>query len=170
MVGEKRYEIDPDKKFQTAFKKAAEKIGDLTIPLTLITKMWYKGNKSIFQLKGPGKYEDYKPNSKYKERKIRLIGQAYPMMLLSGQLEAAITEPTGHGAFNQIVNKTSLFLGVEKDVLPYAGVHQYGYKTTPKRPFLLTGVEQVATDGQKKAVGIYLKILADYVKQVTDDA
>lgn len=167
---DKKYEVDPDKKFQNAFKKAAKKVEDLTIPLTLITKMWYQGNKSIFELKGPGKYEDYAPDSKYRAQKIKKIGQLYPMLLLTGKLRTSITDASGAGAFNQIVNKKSLFLGVDKADIPYAGVHQYGYKTTPKRPFLLTGVEQVATDRQKVSIGLYLKILNDYVRQVTDDA
>lgn len=168
MVDEKRYDVDPDGKFQAAFKKAAEDIGDLRIPLGLITKEWYQGNKSIFKLKGPGKYADLSP--KYKKRKLNLIGQVYPINLLSGQTEGAITDPKGIGSFNQIVNKITLLLGVDKGVLPYAGVNQYGYKNTPARPFLLTGVEQVATDGQQKAVSKYLEILASYVKQKVDNA
>lgn len=168
MVESTRYEVDPQGTFEKAFKKAYQETGDLTIPFTLITKMWYQGNKSIFKLKGPGRYEDLSP--KYKQRKMNLIGQVYPINLLSGATEAAITDPTAPGAFSQIINKSILLLGLEKDVIPYAGVLQFGYNTTPARPVLLTGVEQVATEDQKKNVGIYTKILADYVRQKVDNA
>lgn len=166
MVSEKKYDVDPTESFKKAYTTAAEKVGDLTIPLTEIAKMWYRGNRSMFKLKGKGKYEDL--SNKYKTRKIRLIGQVYPINYLSGTLSRAITEPGAYGSFNQIINKQSLLLGVTNDI-EYAGSTQFGYKSRPARPFLLTGVEQVATDGQQKAISLYQKILEAYVRQVVQN-
>lgn len=165
---EKRYSVDPDKTFQKSIEKAIKLTGDLTIPLTEITKMWYKGNRSMFTLKGPGKYKDI--SEKWKKRKSYLIGSAYPINEFTGETKEAITNASSRSAFNQIVNKQSLLLGVYTSDLPYAGVNQYGYKNRPARPFLLTGAEQVATDGQAKAISLYTKILNKYVKQATENA
>lgn len=166
MVDEPRYKVDPDSKFQKSLNQAFDLTGDLTIPLGLITQRWYQSNKSIFALKGKGKYEDLKPRTK--TFKLRHIGQVYPILLLSGALQASITEPKDSAAFNEIIDKKILFLGVRTSQIKYARAHQFGNPkgNLPARPFLLTGAEQVANPEQKKAVGIYNGIVQKYIMEV----
>lgn len=160
------YKVDPDSSFQKSLNQAYDLTGDLTIPLGLITKRWYQSNKSIFALKGKGKYEDLKPRTK--KFKLRHIGQVYPILLLSGTLAASITEPQDGAAFNEIVNKKILLLGVRTDQIKYARAHQFGNpgNNLPARPFLLTGAEQVANAEQKKSLSIYNSIVQKYIMEV----
>lgn len=161
------YAFDKDSEFSKRLDEAAEAIGDLTIPLILMAKSWYRGNKSIFMLKGRGRYQDLSP--KYKKWKERILGSAYPILRLSGTLEAAITDPQDHGAINLIVNKKTLILGVSGAVVPYAIFHQsqtLPRNKMPYRPFLFVGVEQIApSDIQNERLKSWNKILSGYMIQ-----
>ena len=63
-----KYDVDPDGKFKTEIAKAIKSVGDLTIPFQLMTREWFKGNRSIFDegRQGPGKYKDL--SAEYKKR------------------------------------------------------------------------------------------------------
>ena len=49
-------------------------------------------------------------------------GPTHPLLILDGDLKVAAT----YGNINRVVGDT-LEVGVSKDTIPYAGVHQYGY-------------------------------------------
>lgn len=160
--------VDPKKQFKNELKKAQKKVGDLRIPLTEITKRWYKSNQFIFMLNGPGKYEEL--SDRYSQRKQKTVGFTYPVLEgKNKRIKKAITDPGDSNAYNSIVKKSSLFLGVIKSAkFKYPAVHHLGYpqKNIPARPFLLTGAEQVAPRGIQKSVEIYTKIIRDYVFNV----
>ncbi len=161
-----RFEVDPDKTFSRAVQKAAEEVGDLRIPLTLIAKQWFQSNKAIFSLSGPGKYKDL--SKLYKRAKLNRYGHIYPIFgTRKGPLEKSITDPNDGGAVNNIINKTTLVMGTR---VPHAIFHQGpGTRTKmPFRPIVMIGSEQIAPPELNKRRDIWIKMLGDYVKTVTN--
>ena len=148
--------------FQAAIDRAKKASADLRIPLTLIAKDFYKSQKSIFQLKGPGQYEDLKPG--YKKQKKKAVGFVYPILKRTGALEKSTTDPTDSNAINQILNKDTLIIGT---TVEYAAKHQFGIGV-PIRPFLFIGPEsRYATNEQSGRLGRWNNILSAYILQVT---
>jgi phage gpG-like protein len=177
------YAFDPNSEFQKKIESVFEATGDLTIPLTLIAKSWYQSNKSIFALKGPGRYADlskkpffawWEPKGSplrtyylggYKSYKIAKYGFAYPILKATGRLMKSITDPRSPDAINYIVNKNTLVLGTS---VPYAIYHQSQEPRTkmPYRPFLFVGVEQIAPhDLQQARLNTWIQILDNYLEQ-----
>lgn len=157
------FRVDPDKKLDAAFKQAMAEVDDLTIPLTLITRSWFKSNRAIFSLKGPGKYADL--SEPYKIRKEKEVGFIYPILVKSGALANSMINPGDPHSVSQILDKQQLILGTS---VSYGYVHQYGSKkkNIPSRPFVLVGGEQAVApeiDNRREA---WIAILNDYVMQV----
>lgn len=160
-----QFQVDPDKEFAASVKKARARVGDLTIPFTLISKSWFQSNKSIFSLAGPGKYVDLKPSTK--ATKLRVLGTVYPILRFSGALESSLTDPGDSKSIAKIENKKVLFLGSSISYLPYL---QFGTKFMAARPVILLGPEQVAPSGINKRREAWIAILRSYVEQVTGEA
>lgn len=160
--------VDPNKSFEANVKNIVKDIEDLTIPLRSITRQWYKGNKSIFTLGGPGKYQDL--TDSYERWKQKNVGFVYPLLKAkNGRIEKSITDPRSRYALNYIINKKTLVLGVNvfKENI-YARAIHYGYapRNLPPRPYLFLGPEKQAPKELKNRGKTYLNILVDYVKQV----
>lgn len=157
------YSIENDAKFRAGLKAAAAAVGDLTIPLTLISKDFYRSEKAIFKLKGPGQYDDLK--EKTKDDKRRKGFSVYPILKRTGRLEGSLTNPTHPEAYNQILNKTILVIGTD---VPYGVYHQSDRprKKIPLRKFLFIGPEsKFATSDQKGRLERWMNILQGYVMQ-----
>ena len=155
------YEIDNDKKFQNALKRAKAVTDDLTIPLTLIAKDFYKSQKAIFMLKGPGQYPDLKESTK--EQKQKAGFSVYPILMRTGRLGESTTNPAHPDAINQIINKRTLIIGSK---VPYGIFHQSDAPRTkiPLRKFLFIGPESsFANDEQQGRVGRWLNIMNSFV-------
>lgn len=127
-------------RFNEVIANAKAAIGDLTIPLTLIAKDWYRGNRAMFLLKGPGQWTDLADGTNhgrtnYKAAKLRKWGFVYPILKASGALESSLTNPTDANTISQIINKDTLILGTR---LPYAAALNFGYaaRNLPPRPFM----------------------------------
>ncbi len=161
------YEIENDKAFNAKLKKLAKKSSDLTIPLTLISKDFYKSEKSIFLLKGPGQYKDLKDI--YKKRKQKAVGFIYPILKRSGALERSVTSPSDKSSINQIVNKNTLIIGTK---VPYGVFHQSDAprKTLPLRKFLFIGPEAIrfGTSATKGRLERWIGILDGFFQAVGD--
>jgi phage gpG-like protein len=156
-----KYTVDPDKDFAKAISEALKECDDLTVPLTLIAKSWFKSNKAIFQLKGPGKYTDLSEN--YKKQKKKAVGFIYPILRRSGVLEESITNPTDSNSINLIINKNTLILGTK---VPYASKHQFG-EGVPRRPFVLIGAEQTGPEEFNQRRAAWIKTIQTHVLQVS---
>lgn len=156
------FAFDKDSVFQKRLDGIYSQVNDLTIPLTLIAQSWYRSNRSIFAISGPGKYKDLSP--KYKKEKNRKWGFVYPILFASGRLAGSITEPNNPEAINFIKDQKSLILGTR---VPYGIYHQSDQPRTkmPYRPFLLVGVEQINQDPNPRAE-IFIKILDNYLAQI----
>lgn len=175
------YDVDPDGSFTKSLNDAIKKIGDLTIPFKLMTREWFKGNRSIFDegRKGPGKYADL--SAKYKIAKTKAIGSPYPILRgflrtaggkakKSGKLAKSMIKPGDSGSVSTIVNKNILILGTKvtgKGSVPYPTFLHLGTKDMPARPFVLIGGEQVATNQVNKRRKNWGVMLQDYVFQVS---
>lgn len=181
MVIKFKVEVDPDNKLEKTIKFAVSEVADLTIPFKLMTREWFKSNRSIFDKgrKGPGKYRDLSP--KYKKRKTKALGSPYPILRgfvkpkgqparPSGKLADSMTKPKDSGAVSKIINKQSLILGTKvtgKDGEPYPNHLHFGTKKMPSRPFVLLGGEQVAPDRVNKRRELWVNMIQDFVNQKT---
>ena len=164
------YIVDPGGKFSRAIKKATRGVSDLTIPFGLMTKEWYKSNRSIFDLgrKGPGKYVDLSPSTK--KLKERMFGRIYPILVASGKLGKSMPEPGNSDSIAIIVNKKTLVLGTKvtgKNNAPYSFFVQLGTRKMPARPFVLLGGEQVAPRRINIRRKIWIKMIEQYVIDVS---
>jgi hypothetical protein len=160
------FEIDPDQAFNKVVKDAIEKVGDLRPVLMTISRSWYKSNKAIFALKGPGKYVDL--TEKYAEAKAAKLGSAYPILRgFTRRLEGSITEAGSADAIAYVINKRTLVLGTRT---PYAGYLHEGTSKMKARPVLLLGAEQVAPEAHQIARGRWIASIEDFVREAAGDA
>lgn len=160
---ELQYAFDKDSTFQKKLEAVYAATGDLTEPLKLIASSWFRGNKSIFVLKSPGRYKDL--TDPYKKIKKSKWGFVYPIMKASGRLAESITNEDSDESIYRIENKKTLVLGTR---VPYGIYHQSDLPRTkmPYRPFLLVGVEQIAPhDIRQNRVKNWIKILDFYFQQ-----
>lgn len=157
-------QVDPQKALAKTLAKARKQVSDLTIPLTLIAQQWFKSNKAIFTLKTRGAYVDLSPL--YKKWKTNVLGSPYPILKLSGDLEASITEPADPFAVSYILSKTDLFVGSK---IAYAGVHHKGSRkrNIPIRPVVLFGNEQVAPQALRTRIKTWERMVMKYVADVS---
>jgi phage gpG-like protein len=151
-----------DKQLQDAIKAARSAVSDLTVPFKLMTDAWFRSNRAIFALKGPGKYADL--SEAYKTQKKRRHGFTYPILRASGNLEDSITKPGDAGSIAQTLNKKTLILGTK---VSYGQYLQFGTSRMPARPFILVGAEQVAPAEINRRRDAWVKMLQDYVMQKT---
>lgn len=161
------YEVDNDKKFHAAIVRAKMVTDDLRVPLTLIAKDFYKSEKTIFMLQGPGAYPDFKKDdsgrSRYAEFKLNKYGFVYPLLMAKGRLAGSVTDPSHPDAINEIVNKRTLIIGSK---VPYGVYHQSDRprRKIPLRKFLFIGPESTfATSDQQGRVGRWLNIMNSFV-------
>lgn len=161
------YEVDNDRRFRRALSSARRRVGNLTTPLILISKDFYKSQKAIFQLQSSGKYPDFK-NEKSKRQKEKKVGFAYPLLKRSGKLEASLVNPSDPNAINLIVNKAELFIGTSVD---YGIYHQSDAprRKIPLRKFLFIGPESsFATSDQQGRPKRWSRILRKHVVKKMD--
>jgi phage gpG-like protein len=138
-LGFTSYTVENDEKLSRALERAASTVSDLRIPLSQIAKDFRKSRQAIFTLKGPGQYPDL--NEKYKKRKIKILGSAYPILKLTGRLDRSVTNASDPENVSRI-GKQSAELGT---TTPYAIYHQSDAPRTkiPLRKFLFVGPESV---------------------------
>ena len=141
-LGFTSYEVQNDLAMARAFDRAAKQSKNLKQPLSQIARDFMKSRKAIFALKGPGAYPDL--SEKYKKVKRNIIGEVYPILKLSGDLEKSITDASSPDNVLRI-DPTSLEMGTTID---YANYHQQegDFPSTGKMPlrkFLFIGAESV---------------------------
>lgn len=163
------YSVENDVAFRNALDRARQAIDDFRIPFGLISKDFYKSQRAIFQLKGPGQYPDFQGErgedgmTPYMRRKQRKFGFTYPLLVATGALAASTLTPNARGSIN-IITKFSLVLGTQ---IPYGIYHQSDAprKKLPQRKFFFIGPEakKVATSEQMGRLERWLNMLNDYV-------
>lgn len=181
------YTVDNDKRFRKAMENAAAVSQDLRVPFGLILRDFYKSEQSIFKLKGPGKYPEFKnsaratstggknnPNGKrgteftatmspYQKYKLKRYGFDYPLLVRTGALAASILGPNSKGSVSKITN-LSLVFGTS---IAYGKYHQSDdpRKKVPLRKFLFIGPEasEFATSEQMGRLERWLNYINDHV-------
>lgn len=176
--------VDPDKEIEKALQRAKAAGINLTLPFTLIAKSWFRANRSIFTLKGPGKYPDLggltpkatvsekskkTREERAKQQKLMAVGFLYPLMRREGVLEESLTNPAGSNTVNLILNKNTLIMGTK---VAYAFYHQAkgSRKKMPFRPIVFTGAEQIAPTEIRNASTRWINTIDDYMQQVLSKA
>lgn len=161
-MGFTSYEVDNDKRFRDAIARAKKGVSDLTIPLTLISKDFFKSNKAIWGLKGPGGYPDL--SDAYKKRKLAKYKFIYPILKANGALESSMTNPNDPNSVNEIINKAMLIVGTK---VKYGIYHQSDAPRSkiPLRKFLFIGPEasQFATSNFSGRPERWLNIINSFV-------
>lgn len=154
-----RYQIDPQRVFRNAVRRAQAQVGDLTIPLRVIARDFYRSQKGLFTKTGAGGYQDLTPG--YKRAKRREVGFVYPILVKSRALERSVTNENDSNAVHQIVNRSAIIFGSR---LSYAAAVQ------AKRPYMFIGPEQpkIATSDQMGRLERWVRILNDHVVSVLD--
>jgi hypothetical protein len=111
--------------FLASVREAQRVTKDLREPFEKIRDDWMKGNRTIFQLAGPGPWADLSgtrskrakngrfqsPNGGYKAEKLKKWGFVYPILKASGRLERSITEKGNPEALFEVEGGTTLRLG-----------------------------------------------------------
>lgn len=114
--------------FRRLLRKAKDSAGDLRVVFGLIARSAFKFNRTIFQLRGPGKYADLSPDyKKWKSKKQG--GTPYPILFLSGRLALSMLQPGGENVLQ--ISKDKMFFGTS---VPYAEHLQFGTSKMPARP------------------------------------
>jgi phage gpG-like protein len=181
------YVLENDARFKQALKDASEVVSDLRIPFGLITRDFYKSERAIFGLKGPGQYPPFKNShrvqyeqsgvgvrqlpakkqfdvtkSPYQQQKIKKWGFDYPLLKASGKLERSITTPNAEGSIN-IITPLSLVIGTS---IPYGIYHQSDSPRSkiPLRKFVFIGPEapRFATSEQVGRLQRWVGYIEDY--------
>lgn len=160
------YVVDNDRKFRDAINRAQQACADLRVPFGLILSDFYKSEKSIFGLKSPGKYPDFKnggPESRYAKLKQKEVGFKYPLLVKTGALAASLLSKNAPGSIAQITYN-SLTVGT---AIQYGIYHQSDQPRhrIPLRKFLFIGPEAptFATSEMQGRPERWFNIMNDYV-------
>jgi phage gpG-like protein len=172
------YVLENDRVFKQALKDASEIVSDLRVPFGLISRDFYRSERAIFKLKGPGQYPPFKNSirttaasprnekdlskSPYQQRKLKKFGFDYPLLVATGRLAASITTPSAPGSINQIT-KLSFTVGTS---ISYGIFHQSDQARTkiPQRKFVFIGPEapRFANSDQQGRLQRWLGYIEDY--------
>lgn len=160
------FQVDPDRSFDKALKALAKVTSDFRVPLQKIAEDFYRTQKPIFEMKGPGPYPDL--STLYKIRKRRLYGFIYPILKANGRLAKAASEQGASGNITEI-NETDVSFGVNENTIPYAAFHQSDAprRKIPLRKFLFIGPEapQFASSDQMRRVSRWTQILNSFMME-----
>lgn len=185
------YSIDNDKKFSDALDRAKKYTSDLRVPFGLIARDFYRSQKAIFNLKGPGQYEPFKQSeggyqqngrkrsfvsslmSPYQMQKIRHFGFDYPLLKATGDLEEAASVDGGRGNVT-LIGEQSLVMGVDSSVVPYAIYPQSSLPRhiQPLRKFIFIGPEapQFAVGETSGRLERWVGIIDSFIQQKMQQA
>jgi len=162
-MGFTSYSVKNDREFKSTVRKALAQVGDLRVPFQSIQRDFYKSEKAIFSLKGPGQYPDLAPSTK--NEKFRDFGFRYPILKRTGRLERSVTSANSPDSIS-FVGKKTLIIGTS---VPYGIFHQSDEprKKIPLRKFLFIGPEakKFATSQQVGRARRWTRIIDEYVSK-----
>lgn len=163
------YQVDNDRKFREALKVASEIVTDFRIPFGQILRDFYRSEQSIFKLKSPGQYPDFKnggSSSAYAMAKQKAVGFKYPLLVRSGRMAASLLGPNNPGSVASIT-KLSLIFGTS---IPYTIFHQSDAPRSkiPQRKVLFIGPEarRFATSEQQGRLERWLGYISDHAASI----
>ena len=159
-----------EKQFRAFLASVMTLVDDWRVPLAQIADDFYTSERSIFNLKGPGGYEDLAPStkaSKSRAEKRRRAGVSgiYPILVATGLMRNAILEPYNKGSYFRL-GKRHVAFGVDRNVIPYADLHQRGTRKMPRRSFIFIEGQGRSFPKAKEAQGRierWTRILVDHL-------
>jgi len=113
---------------QAGIERLFTKMKDLRPIFELFSSDFYKDEKRIFQLPGPGQYEDL--SEPYGTRKEQIFGERYPILFATGKLANSLLGRNKTGSINKIT-KRNMTIGTS---IPYGAYHHLGTSKMPQRP------------------------------------
>lgn len=179
MAGFGSYVTTNDEEFRKSIDAALNAVGDLRTPFNLIANDFYRSQKAIFQLTGPGQYPPFKRSagayksgkfstqteSQYQARKKKAVGFDYPLLVRSGKLAASLAGPGNSGNVT-VISPLTLILGT---TIAYGVYHQSDEprRVIPLRKFLFIGPEapRFAIGDTKGRLQRWTGYLTDYVER-----
>jgi hypothetical protein len=131
--------LDPE--FQRIFKETADRVKYMKPALMSIRDDWYRENRTLFKLRGPGKFTDLKDSTK--RQKIRaaadgkitgLTRPPYPILLArNGRIQSGLTDKASQYTVNEVTD-TSLTVGIKGE--DYFLYQQKGTTRMARHPFI----------------------------------
>lgn len=109
-------EVLPLKRLADKVKKLGDKISDLRPLFEQLSAVFYKSEKQIFQLRGPGRYKDLSDD--YAIAKQRKFGFKYPILFATGELAASLLDRGNKGSVN-IIERRFMAIGTSIDHAVY---------------------------------------------------
>lgn len=183
------YVLKNDQAFREKLAAVQAASNDLRVPFGLILHDFYRSERAIFNLKGPGQYPPFKNSvgvtslggkqnqygrkrsfstldeSPYQRFKLKKYGFDYPLLKASGKLAASLLSPNADGSISKIT-PLSLVFGTS---VAYAIYHQSDEprKKIPLRKMLFIGPEapQFATDDQMGRLQRWVGYLNDHLEK-----
>lgn len=143
-----KWEVANRLEFQGRLKALADQVSDLRIPFRLIASDFYRSQKKLFTLKGPGRYPplggfnstEVLASGKTRrqvaeERKTKKVGFAYPLLVGATRDLSASTLSPSHKYSHFFLGRGSMEIGT---TVPYGKFHQSDERRTtlPQRKFL----------------------------------
>lgn len=152
MADEFEFTIDNERDFIRAMNRLKTVSSDFRKPFSFIANDFYKSNKIIFGLKGPGlynplggfRYREELPSGKTRrkaaeEQKTRRVKFAYPLLIgATKRLAKSVLSRRASGSVF-FLNESTLEMGTEVKSFTgfnYPLLHQEGGKIHPKRKFI----------------------------------
>jgi len=136
-----QFETEALNSIYSKVEELSRSLGDLRPLFEQLASDFYKDEKRIFNLRGPGQYEDLDPD--YQEVKERKWGHVYPILFASGRLAASLLS---RRAVNSVSNIDKLKFEIGTSVR-YAVYHHspkpresyFGTPRLPRRPIWFFG-------------------------------
>ena len=176
----------------STINKFGDQVSDLRFPLIQIAREFYKTNKFIFKVSGPGKYADFQgpkiantwQNPGLPRKRTRngnmtayqwtktqadyegVNRRGYPLLRATGALERSITNDGDVNAI-KVITKKSLVIGTS---VPYGVHHQYGAPkaNVPMRKFLF--IDASTTESNNPALSrrsiAWTKAIETYIERI----
>lgn len=194
------YSPENDARFRAMLANASQVSQDLRVPFGLISRDFYRSEKAIFQLKGPGQFPPFQQGglgrhsrvqyaqdgvgvkrlapgkeydlskTPYQKRKLKKFGFDYPLLVATGKLAASMTNPNAAGSVNIITN-LSLVIGT---TVAYGIYHQSDdpRRKIPLRKFVFIGPEaqRFATSDQMGRLERWMNYLNDHILRQLKEA
>ena len=146
-----------DAEFQRIFNETKEKVKYIKPALMAVRDDWYGENKTLFTLKGPGKYTDLKDGTK--RYKTKRFGSPYPILLAkNGRIKSGLTDKQSEFTVNELTD-TSLTVGVKGQ--NYFLFQQKGTRKMSSHPFIFKSQKDGA-DQWTNQRDRWVKIFTEY--------
>lgn len=167
------YIIENDREFARQLDRLSELTNNMKVPFSLIAMDFYRSEKMIFALKGPGLYPDLATSTKIQKiyyNPGKGPGSEYPILFRTGRLARSLLSSTSPES-DFSLTKSELIMGTK---VPYAIFHQSDEPRTrlPQRKVVfIDGGPLERSKGANKSGrrDRWEKIIFSYIQQILNE-